>query len=79
MSQEKARIRWRCHRGMLELDLLLLGFVDKHYEQLTQSQIEQFELLLTEPDPQIYAWLLGQTAVDKEDLKDIVNIIQCVI
>ncbi|MGH8753044.1 MAG: succinate dehydrogenase assembly factor 2, partial [Burkholderiales bacterium] len=25
------RLRWNCRRGMLELDLVLTGFLDKHY------------------------------------------------
>ena len=27
--KELDRIRWRCRRGMLELDIVLQGFVDK--------------------------------------------------
>ena len=61
-----ARIRWRCHRGMLELDLFLQAFFDDCFQALTTSEQEQFELLLKETDPDIWAWILGYEAVKPE-------------
>ncbi|MDJ0806588.1 MAG: succinate dehydrogenase assembly factor 2, partial [Gammaproteobacteria bacterium] len=31
---ELNRLRWQCRRGMLELDLLLLGFLETRYPRL---------------------------------------------
>ncbi|MAZ66715.1 MAG: succinate dehydrogenase assembly factor 2 family protein [Kangiellaceae bacterium] len=53
------RIRWACRRGMLELDVILLPFVEKHYGDLTKQKQREFVSLLPEPDPDIYAWLMG--------------------
>ncbi|MBI5448482.1 MAG: succinate dehydrogenase assembly factor 2 [Gammaproteobacteria bacterium] len=54
-----AKIKWHCRRGMLELDLLLLPFVDQAYTQLPPSLQQSFIVLLEEPDPDIYNWFLG--------------------
>lgn len=52
-------LRWRCHRGMLELDLILLPFFDEAYQNLSEAEKKCFVELLELPDPQLYAWLLA--------------------
>lgn len=54
------RLRWQCRRGMLELDLLLRGFVDQGYAQLDAEGQATFERLLRLPDPVIHDWLMGR-------------------
>ena len=73
---QKSKIKWRCRRGMLELDLILGEFVDKHLEQLTDEQIERFELLLQSNDPDIYAWLMGYAEPVNKELGEIVEFIR---
>lgn len=44
-------IRWRCRRGMLELDRLLSRFVERHYGSLNhQDSAALLELLALEDD-----------------------------
>jgi len=40
------RIRWHCRRGMLEIDLVLNAFLDRHLETLTERQLDAFRALL---------------------------------
>jgi len=47
----EAQIRWRCRRGLLELDLLLRAFVDQHFQHLSHDDQEAFGRLLELPDP----------------------------
>lgn len=54
------RIRWACRRGMLELDVLLLPFFEKTFEQLTPTEQQGFVALLGESDQDLYNWLLGK-------------------
>lgn len=54
-----ARLRWQCRRGMLELDLLLLPFVENQYSNLTLDEQQTFEELLTYTDQELYHWLIG--------------------
>ncbi len=55
----KLRFRaWR--RGFREADLILGGFADRRLPGLTPAELDQFEALLDQPDPDLYAWILGQ-------------------
>lgn len=44
------RVRWRCRRGLLELDIVLGRFVEQHYEGLDEVQQVAFDVLLDLPD-----------------------------
>jgi antitoxin CptB len=75
MSQqvEKARMLWRCRRGMLELDLLLERFMAEGYDNLTDEQLVTFKSLLEEPDPDLYAWLMGYEKPSQQEFKQFVD------
>ncbi len=71
-DREFARLRWRCRRGMLELDLALEKFLSRHYVELTGAERAAFERLLATPDPELLGYLQGtQEPVDRE-LKELV-------
>ena len=70
---QRARLQWRCRRGMLELDLLLQGFLERGYDQLKPAQQQQFEALLALPDPQLLDYLLYAQPVDKTEFVDVVT------
>ncbi|MDP1604661.1 MAG: succinate dehydrogenase assembly factor 2 [Legionella sp.] len=72
----KAKIRWQCRRGMLELDLILAHFIDKGLENLTGQQLDSFESLLTAPDPVLYSWLMGSDHPENRELMAIVELVQ---
>ena len=62
-----SRLKWACRRGMLELDVLFMPFVEDGFGELNQSQQLIFERLLTCDDPDLYAWFMGhQTCHDPE-------------
>jgi len=54
------RIRWRCRRGLLELDLILKGFLDNHFDRLDAGQRDLFNELLDESDIDLLDWALGR-------------------
>jgi len=58
-SRELGKLRWRCRRGMKELDLLLLRYVEEQYGEAPGAHQEAFRALLDAPDPVIYAYCLG--------------------
>lgn len=58
MSLDLPKLRWRCRRGMLELDLLLNPFLEAQFTSLPPSLQESFTQLLDEADPDIYNWIL---------------------
>ena len=57
----KNRIFWHSRRGMLELDLLLVPFVQDVFDDLTvEDQILYRDLLILE-DQDIYSLLMGSS------------------
>lgn len=77
MFSEKryARLKWACRRGMLELDVLLMPFVETAFHDLDEQQQVQFERLLTADDPDLYAWFMGHQACEDEEFRNMIDII----
>lgn len=73
--KRRARLKWACRRGMLELDVLLLPFVEEAFDGLTFEQQETFERLLTSDDPDLFAWFMGHQHCADPELADMVSII----
>ena len=48
------------HRGVKELDLILGAFAEAHLAGFRMAELQQFAVLLGEPDPDIYDWLVGR-------------------
>jgi antitoxin CptB len=55
------RIRWRCRRGLLELDLLLKGFLERDYDRLGPEERAVFVELLEQPDNDLLDLAMGRT------------------
>lgn len=75
-AEEKARLKWSCRRGMLELDLILNSFLEKGFNSLSTQQMSSFKSLLTHTDPELYAWLMGHEEPYNEELVEIVALIR---
>lgn len=70
-----SRLRWACRRGMLELDVLFMPFVEDAFEALGDEQKLIFERLLTCDDPDLYAWFMGHQKCDDQELANMISII----
>jgi len=68
-----SELRWQCRRGMLELDLLLNGFLETQYSQLDVSQREDFVTLLSYPDQTLYELLMDKMASSNPAIAKIVQ------
>ena len=53
-----ARLRWRCRRGMRELDVLLERYLERRYMQAPAAEQQAFEALLELQDPQLFAYVM---------------------
>jgi antitoxin CptB len=60
MDSEIGKLRWRCRRGMKELDLLLTRYVDESYRGASPEEQQAFRQLLDANDPLLYAYFLGR-------------------
>ena len=74
-AQEIGRLRWRCRRGMRELDVLLTRYVDEHYARASSQDQEAFRTLLESPDPLIRAYCLGHEAPPTRALASLIRVI----
>ncbi len=54
------RMRWRCRRGLLELDIVLGRFVEQRYLQLDEMQCKAFDELLDLPDTDLWDLVTGK-------------------
>jgi len=75
VAKDKARLKWACRRGMLELDVLFMPFVDEAWEQLSDENKKIFERLLTCQDPELFAWFMGHEECEDQELKSMVELI----
>ncbi len=53
-----SQLRWQCRRGMRELDELLLGYLEDHYEKAGETEKVAFRSLLALSDPELVGYLL---------------------
>ncbi len=65
-STRLERLRWRSRRGLLELELLLLPFVDAEMGDLSDGLLARFEKLLDCDDMDIYEWLMARSEPERE-------------
>ena len=74
--KELDRIRWRCRRGMLELDIVLQEFVDKHYMQLDEIELKHFDTLLSLPDNDLWDMITSKKKVKDIKLQPVLQLLQ---
>jgi antitoxin CptB len=72
------RIRWRCRRGLLELDLVLSRFLATGFEQLTPAQRETFSGLLTRADTDLWDLVSGRGRSADADEEALLAILRAV-
>ncbi len=72
-SVKRARLGWRCRRGIRELDLLLMRYMDRDFNRVDAAEQAAFETLLTFQDPEILDLLTGRLTVQDARLQDVVE------
>ena len=61
LAPRRKKILFRSwHRGMREMDLVLGQFADAHISDLTDAELDDYELLMEVPDRDIFKWLTGE-------------------
>jgi antitoxin CptB len=56
---ELQRLRWRCRRGMRELDQLFNRYLDRRWREADAQERDTFERLLACEDDKLWRWCLG--------------------
>ena len=62
----RARLRWRARRGLLENDLILTRFLDAHETSLSDDDVDALTRLLDLSDNQLMDLILARTELDGE-------------
>ncbi len=59
-ESELRRLRWRCRRGMRELDQLMLRYLDQCWTRADAIERAEFETLLACEDDRLWRWFMGR-------------------
>lgn len=73
---ELSRLRWLCRRGMKELDVIMSGYLERHYESASTADQDKFRVLLEMPDPDLYDLLLGRSEATDPELRQIIDVLR---
>jgi len=65
--RDRARLRWRARRGLLENDLIITRFLDRYEAELTQADVEALMQLFEMGDHDLLDVLLGRTELSDTD------------
>lgn len=70
IAMRRKKLRYRAwHRGTREMDLVLGPYADAHTEDMDHAQLDRLEALMSEEDPPLLKWVMGQeTPPDNVDL-----------
>ncbi len=74
-EEDIRRLRWQSRRGMLELDVLFVPFVEEAFAGLDLEDQDRFVKLLACEDTDLFVWLMEREAPEDPDMKRIVRII----
>ena len=61
---------------MLELDIVLQGFVDKHYMQLNKTELQQFDTLLNLSDNDLWDMITLRKEIEDIKLQPVLQLLQ---
>lgn len=70
------QLRWQCRRGMLELDYILLGFLDQHYPELAVADQQLFVQMLDFEDQLLLDWVMGNVVPADANIRRLVGLMQ---
>jgi len=56
---ELGKLRWRCRRGMKELDVLLARYLDERFCSASSAEQDAFRKLLETQDTVLYRYCMG--------------------
>jgi antitoxin CptB len=70
---ELRRLRWRCRRGMRELDQLMLRYLDGRWPQADEAERAVFLRLLDSEDDKLWRWFMGREEPEDAELASIVQ------
>ena len=74
-NPEIKRLRWRCRRGMRELDQLMLRYLDQRWPTAAEAERSVFLQLLDCEDDKLWRWFMGRERPEDASLEALVCLI----
>ncbi|WP_108446623.1 succinate dehydrogenase assembly factor 2 [Halomonas denitrificans] len=71
----RKRLYWHSRRGMWELDLLLIPFLEQRYGDLDEADQAAFRALIDEEDQDLFLWLMRREWPEDPTRRRIVKLI----
>ena len=77
LDKRRKRLKFRSwHRGMREMDLLIGRFADRNLDVFSERQLDLFETLLHETDPDLYGWITERQPIPLEFNHDVMRLLK---
>ncbi|MDT4288294.1 succinate dehydrogenase assembly factor 2 [Methylomonas sp. MO1] len=76
MSENINKLRWRCRRGTLELDLMLLRYLENRYLAAELLEQQTFLRMLELEDTDLMRYLMGEQLPNDDSMKNLVLVIR---
>jgi antitoxin CptB len=76
-DERRRRLLYRSlYTGCKETDLLLGGFARRFLPEFGDAQLDRYERLLGEPDPDVLDWASGRQSVPTEHDHDVMSLLR---
>lgn len=64
LDPRRRRILYRCwHRGIREMDLVFGQFAEEQIADLSEAELDEFEIIMAEEDADLNSWITGAVAI----------------
>ena len=72
MNTEINKTKWKCRRGLRELDLLFRKFSNNHLESLSKQDLNMFNSILDIEDQTIYDFIFKGVSLGNQTQEDFI-------
>ena len=72
MNTEINKTKWKCRRGLRELDLLFRKFSNNHLESLNKKDFDMFNSILDIEDQPIYDFIFKGVSLGNQSQEDFI-------
>ena len=76
MIEVSGKVKWQSRRGMRELDLMLLPFVEQDLQNCDEKFLADYVDLLEASDLELVRWFNGTEMADTQSRRDVIDYIK---
>jgi antitoxin CptB len=77
LEERRRRLIYRSlYTGMKETDVILGPFAQRHVPGFSTEQLDRYERLLSQPDPDILDWVTGRQRVPESHDHDVMQLLK---